>query len=447
MEDQANIGSEVAPAESGETAENLSAEISTEESQPVEASAEQTASETQTESALPEWAQKGWGKVNPFIAELTGKTPDEVAKMSLADRIAAAQQTYTEQREQLEQLKAEGEFVGIKIDAPAEKWNVREQVDNLPAAFQNKLIGEVITSHLPTFVEESLTNPELHPEEFQLLDRAAMVIAQQAFGRPMEEMKAIYDLTKGMSPQDLYQALSGSAGQTVQPTNGYGQPGVAQGMPSSLAQQAITQGYDPGDPFVQQLHQRDVQFNALQSQYQAMQKQVNDLSGYREQQQQTAQQQMVDKAHGVITGQAEAARKGALEAVTKGRVPDSEMAEVAELIGLAAEKALSSNMKAQNALELARAWQADGLDGKAKGQLALYAAATEKAYREAASRILGRLVTQTNGKRTTDAQKAQRKELGATAAATNTANVKPPGVNVTDSPGDYAVQLWQQSQS
>jgi len=435
-----------AQATDGEPAEDSSAETTTDESQVVETSAEPTA-ETQTEGMLPEWAQKGWARVNPFIAELTGKTSDEIAKMSLADRIAAAQTTYSEQREQLEQLKAEGEFVGIKIDAPAEKWNVKEQVDNLPAAFQNKLIGEVITSHLPTFVEESLTNPEAHPQEFELLDRAAMVIAEKAFQRPMREMKAIFDLTRGISPEQLYQVLSGSAGQVSQPTNGANQYGVAQGMPSSLAQQALAQGYEPTDPFVQQLHARDMQFNQLQNQYQVMQKQVNDLSGYREQQQQTVQQQAVEKAHSVIDGQADAARKGALEAVTKGRVPENEMGEVSELIGLKAVQMLSSNTKAQNYLQLAKAWQADGLDGKAKGQLALYAAAAEKAYREASSSILGRLVTQTNGKRTTDAQKAQRKELGATAAATNTANIKPPVVSVTDSPGDYAAQLYQQSQS
>jgi hypothetical protein len=435
-----------AQATDGEPAEDSSAETTTDESQVVETSAEPTA-ETQTEGMLPEWAQKGWARVNPFIAELTGKTSDEIAKMSLADRIAAAQTTYSEQREQLEQLKAEGEFVGIKIDAPAEKWNVKEQVDNLPAAFQNKLIGEVITSHLPTFVEESLTNPEAHPQEFELLDRAAMVIAEKAFQRPMREMKAIFDLTRGISPEQLYQVLSGSAGQVSQPTNGANQYGVAQGMPSSLAQQALAQGYEPTDPFVQQLHARDMQFNQLQNQYQVMQKQVNDLSGYREQQQQTVQQQAVEKAHSVIDGQADAARKGALEAVTKGRVPENEMGEVSELIGLKAVQMLSSNTKAQNYLQLAKAWQADGLDGKAKGQLALYAAAAEKAYREASSSILGRLVTQTNGKRTTDAQKAQRKELGATAAATNTANIKPPVVSVTDSPGEYAAQLYQQSQS
>jgi hypothetical protein len=447
MENESTIVAD-APVTDSNQAEEVGAETTAAESQVAEgASAETTASETQTESTLPEFAQQGWAKINSFISEMTGKTPDEVRNMSLADRVTATQSLWNETQEKLATLQAEGEFVGIKIDAPADKWDAKRQIEALPAVFQNKLIGEALNMGLPTFVEESLANPESHPQEFALLDQAAMVIAQKAFGRDPAEMKAIFDLTRGISPEQLYQVLSGSAGQVSQPTNGANQYGVAQGMPSSLAQQALAQGYEPTDPFVQQLHARDMQFNQLQNQYQVMQKQVNDLSGYREQQQQTVQQQAVEKAHSVIDGQADAARKGALEAVTKGRVPENEMGEVSELIGLKAVQMLSSNTKAQNYLQLAKAWQADGLDGKAKGQLALYAAAAEKAYREASSSILGRLVTQTNGKRTTDAQKAQRKELGATAAATNTANIKPPVVSVTDSPGEYAAQLYQQSQS
>src|SRR6185436_15933087 len=153
MEDQANIVTD-APETGGETAEIVSAETTTDASQTVADSAESTALETsQTETALPEWAQKGWGKVNPFLAELTGKSPDEIAKLSLSDRIALAQTTYSEQREKLAELQAEGEFVGIKIDAPADKWDVKAQVENLPAAFKDKLVGSVMNDHLPSFVE------------------------------------------------------------------------------------------------------------------------------------------------------------------------------------------------------------------------------------------------------------------------------------------------------
>lgn len=441
MEDQDNIVTD-APETGGEPAEVVSAEATAEQSQVAAESAEPTASETQTESTLPDWAQKGWGKVNPFLAELTGKELDEVAKLSLSDRIALAQTTHSEMRDKLAELQAEGEFVGIKVDAPAEQWNPKEQLENLPAAFQNKLIDTVIQDHLPTFVEQSLQNPDAHPQEFQLLDRAAMLIAQQAFGRDPAEMKEIFDLTKGMTPAQVYAALSGTA-QTVQPTNGNGQYGVAQGMPSSLAQQLLAEGYEPNSPVVQQAIARDAQFNQMQSQYSALQKQVNELSGYRTEQQQTTQQQAVQAAHKVIDGQAEAARKGALEAVTKGRVPENEMSEISELIGLKAEKLLASNMKAKNALELAKSWQADGVEGKAKGQLALYAAATEKAYRQAAQDILGRLVTQANGKRQADTTKAARKELGSSAAS-QTTQVKPT-VSVTSDPGAYAQQLYEQS--
>ena len=86
------------------------ADVAVDTSQEPAAGAEPTAiSETpdsQTEATLPEWAQKGWGRVNPLIAELTGKAPDEIAKMSLADRIQAAQTTYAEKLEKLANLEA-----------------------------------------------------------------------------------------------------------------------------------------------------------------------------------------------------------------------------------------------------------------------------------------------------------------------------------------------------
>ena len=436
----------VAEAPDSNQAEISDANVTTDQSQEVvTTSAEQTATETdsQTESQLPDWAQKGWGRVNPLIAELTGKTPDEISKLSLADRVNLAQTTYSEKLEKLAELEAQGDFVGIKVDAPAEQWNVKEQLDNLPAAFQNKLIGSVFSEHLPQFVEESLANPQENPEEFQLLDQAAAVIAQRTFGRPLQEIKAIFDLTRDLTPDQVYQLVSGT-GQGYQPNNGVPQSGVAPQLP--LAQQAIAQGYQPDDPYVQQLRARDIEYGQLQSQIKTMQQTVNDLSQYREKETQTAQERAIAEAHGAVDKQAETARKGALEASTKGRVPEDKLSNVSRWISRDADAEIAADAKCKQYLSLAKEWQKDGLEGKAQGQLALYAARVQNIYKRVSGEMLGELVVQNGALRKADAQKAARKELGGNATPAGMSNVTPPNVSAKDDPGEYALNLYRQSQ-
>lgn len=151
---------------------------------------------------------------------------------------------------------------------------------------------------------------------------------------------------------------------------------------------------------------------------------------------------------GKVDGLATTARSGVLEAVIKGRIPEGDT-DTAELIELKAGELLKANVKAQSYLDLARDYMADGLEAKAKSQLALYTQQADRAYKEAAAKILPKLVAQTNALRQTDQQKAARKEIGANTGAPSTFSREPDKfenvrIGRDDNAGDVAVQMYRQ---
>lgn len=391
---------------------------------------------------------KSWQRINQEVAEFTGRSVDEIKALPFEERMSLLATERKSLTDKLESLRDFESFVGIKVDAPADRWQVGEQLNALPENHRNKLVDAVMTSHLSRFIEQAAGDPSAHPKEFQLLDQAYTQQLERAAGRPWEEVRDIVALTAGISPQQLYQVLQGQGGGQSGHQSQYA-PSVAQqtspqGLSAVLladansarvhAQELVNAGWENDSPEVQAWLRQEQTFRYSATQaaqqeraYQATNQRVAEIEGKITKSSETDAQKAAKQIDSQYDTQATAARNGALDAVVKGRVTDDAMTDVRELIDARADRLIAANPKAQTALDLAKDFEKDGLTVKAKGQMAIYAAIVSRAYQEAGSFVLTKFVVpQAKTLTAADKQKAARKEIGLTGNGRSNATIPNP---------------------
>lgn len=384
-----------------------------------------------TETVVKDY--KSWQRINQEVAEFTGKTVDEIKALPFEERmslLATERQSLTAKLESLSEFE---NFVGIKVDQPADRWNVGEQLNSLPENHFNKLVDTVMVDHLPTFVDELLADPQSHPDEFKLMLGVTTKYAEAAYDRPLAEIDSIMGMVQGLSPEQVYQMMQGQGGQGQQPSySPVAQPTSPQSGSAYLlaeantarnhAQKLIEAGYEPESAEVAAWENQEkslryaANYAAQQERnQQAIQQRIADVEGRVAKSSESEAQKTARAIDEQYEKQSVAARNGALDSVVKGRVPEELMADVRELIDARAEKAIKADTKASDALALAKDFEKDGLAVKAKGYMAVYAARVSTAYREAGSFVLNKFVVpQARSLSATDKQKAARKEIGLT---------------------------------
>ena len=364
---------------------------------------------------------KAWQRLNVTVAELTGKEIDEVKAMPFEQRVELLKTTHQELAGKLEKLAEFEDFVGIKVDAPAEQWNPMAQIEQLPTNHQNKLIDAVFHDKLPYFTNEVLAAPQKYPEEFGLLKSAAATVVTAAYGRDVNEIDAIMNSFKGLTFQQISGLLQGN-GNTYAP-GGYAPVTTGQQPAAPLYDYARQLGMDlsdPTSPEAQLVQHTATMMNRMQGEFD---RQINGLrtefgtvSKRTEGFEQDQRQQRSQAAQSEIDGQATAARNGLLDQVTKGRLPEGKETRLKQLILNDAMAAVGSDQRAIAALQLAKDYKADGVEAKASGQLAIYTNRVAHHIAEAAKTVLNEVIVPgTQARQKIDQRKAAQRHLGAPA--------------------------------
>lgn len=324
----------------------------------------------------------------------------------------------------------ESAFQGVKIDKPSNEWEPIEQIKQLPEKYQGKLLDSVFENFLPQFAQGVLQDPQSHQQEYGQLAQVAASIASQTYGRPVDEIDAIMQLTHGISAQELQQLLT----QGFQPQQGYQSPYVANGAPknSQLIQLAEQAGLDLEDPqhatFLSTVNQiLTVSQNELRRELQQVKSVLSEYQSKSDQSLKTQQQAQVEQMKASVDKQAESVRTGLLGSVTKGRVVETDMSTPVKITERA-EYRLMRDEKAQQALARARDFAADGFEAGIRQEMKLYAARASVIYQEIAKDELGANVSKTSALRDADQKKAARTNLlsGNGGAPLNT---KPSGID------------------
>jgi hypothetical protein len=115
---------------------------------------------------------KSWQRINQEVAEFTGKSVDEIKALPFDERMTMLAETRQSLTDKLDALSEYENFIGIKVDAPADRWEVGEQLSTLPEKHYDKLVDEVFRTQLPTLLETAIADPVAYKEEFALIDSA-----------------------------------------------------------------------------------------------------------------------------------------------------------------------------------------------------------------------------------------------------------------------------------
>lgn len=416
---------------------------------------------------------KSWQRINQEVAEFTGKSVDEIKALPFDERMTMLAETRKSLTDKLDALAEYENFIGIKVDAPADRWQVGEQLSTLPEKHYDKLVDEVFRTQLPTLLETAIADPATYKDEYALIDGAFTTLLERATGRPSTELSDILTLTSGISPQQLYQILQGQGGAQAQGQQSYAQPPTAQqnapqqsqsamllsnaNTAHAQAQALVTAGWEETSPEVQSwlAQENNLRYAATvaaaqERGQQATAQRLAEIEGKIAKSSETEAQTTAAQIDKQYDDQATAARNGALDSVVKGRVPESDtelLKDVREAIDARAERTLKANAKALAALSDAKDWHRDKAEAKARGEFAKYLAAVNLAYREAASHILNRFVVpKANSLRAADKQKAARREIGLTGAGRPNATQPNPlnGRSMRDEDvGDAAFELYR----
>lgn len=407
-----------------------------------------------------------WASFTNTLATVLGKTPEEVTALPFAQRMEALEELKG-LPERLEKLADFENFVGIVVDKPAEQWDVGKQLEELPPNHYNKLVDTVLESNIENFTRSVLANPAEHADSLPILQTAAGVLMETVYSRPVTVIDQIMEMTQGMTPQQIQAALSGQpqqapfatpnvGGYTAPPTGQVSQAAQLQQQAQVMlgrAQQMVDQGWELTSPEVQYLDQQARQLwqtgQALaqqERQFQQVQAQLQQVQTTFGKQEQTTKEQATRDANAKVDSLATQARNGVLDVVTKGRIPDGKD-HVKKWIARDAEAELAANPRAQAALELAKNWQVDGQEAKAKQHLAVYTQLADKAYKQAAHNVLSELVTGTQALRESDQKKAARREITTSAGAATNNSLAPDSFKDLQigrqDPGELALREYQ----
>lgn len=365
---------------------------------------------------------KSWDRLSEFVAEFTGKDTAEVKAMPFTERMEILKTTQQELTTKLEKLSEFEDFVGIKVDAPADQWNPMEQISALPTNHQNKLIDAVYKETLPFFTQSVLNAPDKYPDEFGLLKSSAATIASAAYGRPVDELDAIMSELKGVTLAEIRQVKQ-QQGVQGQPYQGQPYTAAPYAPTAPLYEYARQVGMDltdPSSPEAQFVAAASNIFARMQSDTQSqlaqMQAQFGKVSQRTSQFEQQQKETAVQRAQSEIDQQAEAARNGVLDQITQGKLPEGRETRLKQLILNDATAAINADQRAQTALKLAKDYKVDGVEGKANGQLGIYLNRVNHHILEAAKTVLSEVtVPGTAARRQVDQQKAAQRHLGAPA--------------------------------
>ncbi len=330
---------------------------------------------------------KSWSRVNETLANLVGKPFEEFKTLPFDERLNAVRSTWEANQQKLLELEAAAP-VGLIIDKPLAELDLKAKFDELPEAVHDAIVDHVFQDQLAGLVNQVLPNPQAYPEHYAHLDTIATAMASAVFGRPIEEINAIMQLTRGVAPDQLANVLNGQGAPTDQR--------ASQGTSFSLAQKMIADGWQADDPYVAQVRQMELANNQTASQLQTMQTQLQRMQSALSQVEQGRQAETLKQATAQFDERVSAARKGALDAALNGRVPQGKEDKFRRMVDATAKDMLESDPKAKNALQYARDFLKDGLEVKATGQLNLYSALAARTYLAAAKDVLDELVS-TNG--------------------------------------------------